>query len=338
MQPTESTFKTNLLPITFLGTGAYVPERVVTNEHFAGHLDTSDEWIRARTGIRERRYAAGDETTSVLATNACERALADANLTIDDIDIIICATATGDQPFPATAVHIQAALGGKDLPSFDVSAACSGFLHAAIVAAGLLSSGIYNRALVVGAETLSRWIDPEDRRTVILFGDGAGAAVLGVSKKPDQGILYCDLGCDGTKSDLICIPAGGSTLPSSNTTVAERLHYMHMKGREVYKFAVNKMQRLIDNALEQAGLTPDALSLVIPHQSNLRIIESVREKMGLPREKVTVHIDRYGNTSAASVPMGLDEARRNGTVKEGDCVLMVAIGAGLTWATLVVRL
>jgi len=192
--------------------------------------------------------------------------------------------------------------------------------------------------LVIGAELLSRFAKTEDRRTVVLFGDAAGAAVFSASDDPDHGILYCDLGCDGTKADYILVPAGGTRLPTSEMTVAERLHFLHMKGKEVYKFAVKKMQELIDHALAETGLAPDDLKLVIPHQSNMRIIESVRRKLGLPREKMVVNIDRYGNTSSASVPMGLDEARRNGTVKEGDLVLMVAIGAGLTWATMILRL
>ncbi|MHC4697637.1 MAG: beta-ketoacyl-ACP synthase III [Planctomycetota bacterium] len=326
------------LPIRFLGTGAYVPEHVLTNQHFIDYLDTSQEWILTRTGIRERRQAAPDECTSTLATKAAERALEDAGLTIDDIGVIVCATATGDHQFPATATYVQAALGGGEIPAFDVGAACAGFLHATTVAAGLLCSGIYKNALVIGAETLTRFANTEDRTTVVLFGDGAGAAVLTRSDSPEHGILYCDLGCDGTKANLILVPAGGTRLPASQMTVAERYHTLHMKGREVYKFAVIKMQKIIDQALAATGLSPDDLKLVIPHQSNLRIIQSVREKMGLPQEKVVINIDRFGNTSAASVPMGLDEARRNGTVREGDLVLMVAIGAGLTWATMIVRL
>ncbi len=326
------------LPIRFLGTGAYLPEHIRTNRYFIDHLDTTEEWIVTRTGIRERRCAAPDECTSTLAARASELALEDAGLSIDEIDVIICATATGDRVFPASATYLQALLGGHGMPAFDVSAACAGFLHAATVAAGLIGSGIYNNALVVGAETLSRFSNREDRTTSILFGDGAGAAVMARSDDSERGILYCNLGCEGTKADLILIPAGGSRLPATQTTVAEHLHCLHMKGKEVYKFAVIKMQEIIDEALVATGFTPDDLKLLIPHQSNLRIIRSVQEKMGLPRDKVVVNIDRYGNTSAASVPMGLDEARRNGAVGDGDLVLMVAIGAGLTWATMIVRL
>ncbi|MFQ5592006.1 MAG: beta-ketoacyl-ACP synthase III [Phycisphaerae bacterium] len=326
------------LPIRFLGTGAYIPDEVLTNQYFIERLETSDEWILTRTGIRERRRAPAGESTSTLAARAAKRALDDAGLSIADIDVIVCATATGDSQFPATATYIQAALGGDEIPAFDVGAACAGFLHATTVAAGLLAAGVHSTALVIGAEVLTRFVDGEDRTTAILFGDGAGAAVLGKSDDREHGILYCKLGCDGRKADLIGVPAGGSRLPASVMTVSERLHFLRMRGREVYKFAVIKMQKLIDEALAETELTPHDLKLVIPHQSNLRIIQSVRERMGLPREKVVVNIDKYGNTSAASVPMGLDEARRNGTVKDGDLVLMVAIGAGLTWATMIVRL
>ena len=326
------------LPIRFCGTGMYVPKEVLTNQHFVDYLDTSNEWIVTRTGIRERRKAAPGEYTSTMAVKAAQNALDDAGLSASDIDLIICTTATGDCPFPATAAFIQAALGIRDIPAFDIAAACAGFLHGAIAAAGLLNSGLYERALVIGAETLTRYADPEDRRMVVLFGDGAGAAILSRATNPQQAILYCDMGCDGTRTDHIWLPAGGSRLPASQMTVAERLHYMHMRGREVYKFAVNKMQELITNALAATGLTPQDLKLVIPHQSNLRIIESVRDKIGLGREKMAVNIDRYGNTSAASVIMSLDEARRDGTLQQGDIVLMVAIGSGLTWSTMIVQL
>ncbi len=326
------------LPIRFCGTGMYVPDEVLTNQHFVDYLDTSDEWIVTRTGIRERRRAAQGEYTSTMAANASLKAIEDAGLSVSDIDLIICATATGDCQFPATAAFVQAALGITDVPAFDVNAACAGFLYAAVTAVGLLNAGLYRHALVIGAETLTRFADAEDRRMIVLFGDGAGAAVLGRSTNPEQAILYCDMGCDSTRVEHIWLPAGGSRLPASETTVAERLHYMHMRGPEVFKFAVTKMQGSIDKALNATGLTPQDLKLVIPHQSNLRIIESARQRLGLPHEKMAVNIDRYGNTSAASVIMSLDEARRDGTVGAGDIVLMVAIGAGLVWGTMIVRL
>lgn len=329
---------TKPLPIRFSGTGAYLPKDVLTNQHFIDHLDTSDEWIVSRTGIRERRRAAKDETTSTLAVHAARLALKDADMSVEEIDLIVVATATGDCPFPSTAAFVQDALGARQVPSFDVSAACSGFLHATSVAASMLVAGPYEHAMVIGAETLTRFVDPEDRTIAVLMGDGAGAAVLSKTLNPQQSILHAALGCDGSRAKHIWVPAGGSLLPATANTVAERLHYMKMRGRDVYKFAVVKMQQIIDEALKATNLTANDLKLVIPHQSNLRIIESVRQRMGLPEDKIAVNIVRYGNTSAASIPVALDEARHDGTLTEGDHVLMVAIGAGLTWATMVVRL
>jgi len=326
-------------PIRFLGTGAYVPSGIRGNDYFSNYLDTSDEWIRTRTGIHERRVAAPDQATSDLGIRAAQQALDDAGIGIDDVDMLICATATGDHQFPATATFIQAGLGGtREIPAFDVSAACAGFLYATTVASSMITSGMAKRVLVIGAETLTRFADSEDRTTVILFGDGAGAAVLERSIEPDQGILHCELGCDGTRADSIIVHAGGSRHPSSECTVAERMHFLRMRGREVFKFAVHRLQILIDNGLAATGLTPQDLKLVIPHQSNMRIIESARERMGLPKEKVVVNIGRFGNTSAASVPIGLNDARRDGTLNRGDLVLFVAIGAGLVWCSMIVRL
>ena len=326
------------LPVRFCGTGAYVPEEVLDNQYFVDRLDTTDEWIRTRSGILERRRAAPEETTSTMAAEAAKRALEQAGLSPQDLGVIICATATGDCQFPATATFVQRHLGADGVPAFDVGAACAGFLYATSVAASMLSSGGCKYALVIGAELLTRFVDSEDRATVVLFGDAAGAAVLGPAEEPHQKILYCDIGCKGEGADLIWVPAGGSKLPASEMTVAERLHFMRMKGREVYKFAVTKMHALIDNALAVTGLKPDDLKLVIPHQSNLRIIESARERLGLPREKIAINIDRYGNTSSASVIVSLDEGLRDGTLQKGDIVLLVAIGAGLVWGTAVVRL
>lgn len=322
----------------FAGTGAYVPAEVLSNEHFVKHLDTSDEWIVTRTGIRERRRAGKDESTSTMAARAAESAIADAGLSIDEIELIIVATATPDCSFPSTAAFVHERLGCKNIPAFDVSAACAGFLHAKMVAGGLLNSGVYNNILVIGAETLTRFINMEDRSTAILLGDGAGAVIVSKALDADQGILYSSLGADGKNSKLIWLPAGGSLLPASATTVAERLHFMSMRGREVYKFAVVKMAQLIDGALQSTGITPEELKMVIPHQSNLRIIESVRERLGLPAEKIAVNIDRYGNTSAASIPIALDEAKRAGKLRSGDLIMMIGLGAGLTWGVTIMRL
>lgn len=320
------------------GVGSYVPERVVNNQHFTDYLDTSDEWIVTRTGIRERRYCAPEECTSTMAIEASRRALEEAHMSADELDVIICATATPDHAYPATAAFIQDKLGAGKIPVFDISAACSGFLYACAVGGGFVVSGMYRNALVIGAETLTRAADPQDRTMCVLFGDAAGAAVIGPAINSEQGILYWRLGCDGDKTHMILQPAGGSRLPASEATVAERRHYMKMEGRQVFKFAVNKMRELIDEALGATGISPSDLALVIPHQSNLRIIEAARERLGLPPEKMAVNIDRYGNTSAASVVLALDEARRDGTLNPGDLIMMLAIGAGLTWGVMLIRL
>jgi 3-oxoacyl-[acyl-carrier-protein] synthase-3 len=329
---------TKRLPIRIAGTGTYVPEEVLDNQHFINYLDTTDEWIVARTGIRERRRAAKNESTSVLAANAARKAIENAGLTATDIDAIVVATATGDHPFPSTATFVQKAIGARTIPALDVGAACAGFLYATTVASGLLATEAYKNVLVIGAETLTRCVDTEDRSTIVLFGDGAGAAVLCKAHNPEQGILHFELGCDGEKAEYIWIPAGGSKLPASHMTINEKLHFMHLRGREVFKFAVIKMEELIDRGLQETGLTAADIKLMIPHQSNLRIIESMRERMGLPHEKIAINITKYGNTSAASIPMALDEARRNGKLQTGDAILMLAVGAGLTWGSMIVRL
>lgn len=329
---------TDLIPIRFAGTGCYLPDEVLGNDYFEKILDTSDEWIRTRTGIRERRRAGKDENTASMATEAGRRAIADAGLSPEEIDMVIVATATPDHPFPATATFVQDATGCHNASAFDVGAACAGFLHASWIASAQVLSGMCRNVLVIGAETLTRVLDFEDRGVCILMGDGAGAVVVSKSEREGQGILHATLGCDGSRAKHIWIPAGGAALPASAITVAERLHYMRMKGRDVFKFAVLKMADLIDEAMEKTGLTPDDLKMVIPHQSNLRIIEAARERLGLPQEKIAVNIDRYGNTSAASVPIAFDEARKAGKLESGDKVMMLAIGAGLTWGAMVIEL
>jgi 3-oxoacyl-[acyl-carrier-protein] synthase-3 len=326
------------LPIQLAGTGSYVPRERLTNDHFAAYLETNDEWIVTRTGIRERRRAAPEELTSTMGANAARAAIADAGIEAGDIDLIICATATGDEPLPATAARIQHAIGANGCSAFDVSAACAGFLHAGVVASSMVSAGLHRCALIIGAEMLTRFADSQDRGTVILFGDAAGAAILRPTTEDAGSVLFCKLGCDGARAEDIWIPAGGSRLPTSTTTVDERLHFIRMRGRDVYKFAVQKMQEMIDEALAATGLSIDDVRMIIPHQSNLRIIESVREKMNIPPEKVAVNIERYGNTSAASVIVALDEARRAGALRSGDRVLLLAIGAGLAWGTMLLRL
>ncbi len=327
-----------LLPVALKGTGHYVPADVMTNAFFESYLDTSDEWITSRTGIKERRRAAEGEATAALAARAAQAALEDAGIRPTDLDIIIVCTATPDTLVPSTASHVQHLIGATGVPAFDVGAACSGFLYGVVVASSMISAGTVNTALVIGAETLTRFMDYQDRNTAVLFGDAAGAAVLGRSDDGRSGLLFTRLGTDGKRTKDIWMPGGGTALPASETTVAERLHYLRMNGREVYKFAVQKMRELIDEALASTGLRPEDIRLVIPHQSNLRIIESVREKMGLPLDKIAVNIDRYGNTSAASIAVALDESRRSGILHSGDLILTIGLGAGLTWAAAVWRI
>jgi len=312
----------------------------MTNDDFAKYLDTSDEWIVSRTGIRERRIVADGESTAMLGTAASKAALEEAGLSPNDVDLLICATITAEVPFPATACFIQRDLNMLDVAAFDMSAACSGFVYALVIAAKFLQAGPYETALIVGAECMSRFSDFQDRSTCVLFGDGAGAAVLRRSGqgRNGPGLLHWRLHADGTGAELLYVPAGGARLPASEETVAERLHYLRMRGREIYKFAVTRMQEIIAQTLEEACVRPEEVDLVIPHQSNLRIIDSARRKMGWPEDKVLINIDRYGNTSAASIGIALDEARKQGRIGSGSLVLLVAFGAGLTWASALWRL
>jgi 3-oxoacyl-[acyl-carrier-protein] synthase-3 len=320
------------------GTGHYVPANVRTNEYYTERLDTNDEWIVSRTGIRARHVVADDQTTSTLGAAASRAALEDAGIPPEDLDLILCATITGDCPFPATANFIQHELGLAGIPSFDMSAACSGFVYALVTGATFLQTGHYRNVLVIGAETLTRVVDQEDRTSCILFGDGAGAAVISPTDDVDQGIINYSMGADPEHARLIWMPAGGASEPASHKTVNERLHYMRMHGRDVFKYAVPKMTTLLRNTLDEAGVTIDDVAMVIPHQSNARMIESARERLGWPAEKMYVNIDRFGNTSAASVPIALDEARRDGRLEIGDLVLMLGLGAGITYGTALVRL
>jgi 3-oxoacyl-[acyl-carrier-protein] synthase-3 len=324
--------------IEIAGTGCSIPEKVVTNADFEARLDTSDEWIVQRTGIRERRWVADNQTTLTMSLDASREALREAGMQPDEIDLIVIGTVTPEHTLPSTACELQAALGCRWIPAFDVVAACSGYVYALMVAAQYVQSGAARNALVLGAETLSRIVDVEDRATAILFGDGAGAAVIRPAQDPSRAILAARLGADGARAKLIYIPAGGSAEPASTRTVNERLHYMRMQGREVYKFAVTQMQTVIEQTLADAGVGLDQLSLLVPHQSNLRIIESACNRLGLPLERVIINIDRYGNTSAASVAIGFHEARRAGRCKPGDLVMLLAFGAGLTWASALIRI
>ncbi|MGD0461807.1 MAG: beta-ketoacyl-ACP synthase III [Tepidisphaeraceae bacterium] len=319
------------------GFGSQLPEKRLTNDDLSKMVDTNDEWITQRTGIKERRIASEGETTASLATAAARKAIASAGLEPSDIELIICATITPEMVFPSTACFVGAALGLSGTPAFDLSAACSGFIYAFVTGANLIMAGQYKNVLVIGAETLSRITDYTDRSSCILFGDGAGAVVLRRSSEPRRGLLYCSLHADGSGADAMkCIP--GSRFPISQQMIADRRHFMTIKGREVYKFAVTKFEELIHEAMRACELSADQVKLVIPHQVNKRIIDSAMEKLGLPLEKAFVNIDRYGNTSAASIPIALDEAHRAGRFKAGDAVIFVAFGGGLTWANAVVRI
>lgn len=326
------------LRAAIIGLGATVPEKVLTNADFEKFLDTSDEWITQRTGISERRIASEDQSTGTLGTIAAKNALADAKLTPQDIELIIVATVTPEMLLPSTACCIQNDLGVKDIPAFDIGAACSGFVYALSVGSKFIETGTYKRVLVIGTETLSKVADYTDRGSCVLFGDGAGAVVLEGTNDPDRGLLYSVLHADGNGWDFIHIPAGGSRSPASLETVGNREHYIKMRGRDVYKFAVEKMQWLLGNCMEKCGLTVDDIDMVIPHQVNSRIIQSAAQKFNLPLEKVFVNIDIYGNTSAASIPLAMQQARDEGRIGSGSTLMLVAFGAGLTWAGAVVRL
>jgi 3-oxoacyl-[acyl-carrier-protein] synthase-3 len=321
---------------SILGTGRYLPERVLTNAELERRIATSDEWIRSHTGIAERRISADGELTSDMATAAAQRALAKAGLGPKDVDAIIVATITPDYTFPATACVIQHKLGAPQAFAFDIQAACSGFIYGLSVAEGLIAAGTARHVLVVGAEKLSTITDWEDRNTCILFGDGAGAVVLGPAG--DRGRLHSVyLGADGSMVPKLLQPGGGSACPASAESVAQRLHYLKMDGKAVFKFAVRIMGEASAEAARRAGWESKDISLFIPHQANLRIVEASAKYMGLPMERVFVDLDKYGNTSAASVAIALDEAQEQGRLRGGDKLVMVAFGGGLTWASCAIQ-
>ncbi|OGX34510.1 MAG: 3-oxoacyl-ACP synthase [Omnitrophica WOR_2 bacterium RIFCSPLOWO2_02_FULL_50_19] len=318
-----------------IGLGIYLPKKVLTNSDLEKMVDTSDEWIRTRTGISERRIADEKEVTSDLAANAARMALRDAKLEVEDVELIIVATISPDVPFPATSCIVQAKLGAKNAACFDINAACSGFIHELTIAQQFVESGMYKNVLVIGVELLSRFIDWKDRSTCVLFGDGAGAAVVAPVKT--GGIIASYLGADGTKSGLLICPAGGSLHPASHKTVTEGLHFLKMQGNDVFKNAVRVMTGATAKVLHKAGLTTKDIDCVIPHQANIRIIEAIVERVGIPSEKVFVNVDRYGNMSAASAIVALYEAVKEGRVKKGDKVLLVAFGSGLVWGSCVIE-
>ena len=320
------------------GLGAAVPRKVLTNADFEKFLDTSDAWIVQRTGIRERRVLSDGETGLTLAVAASRDAMQAAGIGPEDLDLIICATVSPEMPLPATACFIQDELGATDTPAFDLSAACSGFIYGVAVASQFIQTGTYRRALVVAVDTLSRFSDYADRGSCILFGDAAGAAVLEATDDGHKGVAYTVMHTDGSGWDYIHVPGGGSRMPASAETVRRGLHYIKMRGRDVYKFAVEKMQWLLGDCLQQCHLTPADVDLVIPHQVNMRIIKSATAKFDFPLEKVYINIDRYGNTSGASIPLAMFEAWQEGRIGPGSTVMLLAFGAGLTWAGAVIDL
>jgi 3-oxoacyl-[acyl-carrier-protein] synthase-3 len=323
--------------VAIMGTGSYSPEKILTNADLEKMVDTTDEWIVTRSGIRERHIARSDEATSDMAAVAARRALEQAGVTAEQVDLIIVATITPDMVFPSTACFVQNLIGARNATCFDLEAACTGFLFAVHTASQFIKTGAYRTALVIGAEKLSCVLDWQDRATCVLFGDGAGAVVLQACPSP-RGILSAVTGSDGSLTDLLKLPGGGSRYPTSPQTIEQRLHYMKMTGKEVFKHAVRAMSEAARKALEQSGLTIDQVACVVPHQANMRIIEAIRDRMGVEPGKFFVNLDKYGNMSAASIPVALDEAWRSGRVKSGDAVLLVAFGGGFTWGAMVVRL
>ncbi|MDH5739677.1 MAG: ketoacyl-ACP synthase III [Nitrospira sp.] len=317
------------------GTGSYAPTRVLTNADLERMVATSDEWIRERTGIRERRIAATGEACSDLAAQAGRRALSAAGVAAADLDMILVATCTGDFPLPATACLVQHQLGATKAGACDLSAACCGFVYALSVADAYIKTGM-RHVLVIGSEVMSAITDWTDRNTCILFGDGAGAVVLSASDG-ERGILSTDLRSDGTLCELIMVPGGGSRTPPSEKVITERLHTIKMKGNETFKVAVRTLEEIARTTLASNHVQVEDLDLYIPHQANVRILRAVMERLGLPIEKVFLNLDRYGNTSAASIPIALDEAVREGRIKEGSLVMLGAFGAGLTWASAMIR-
>lgn len=318
-----------------LGVGSYLPQKIVDNFHFEKIMDTSDEWIKARTGISERRMAEEDESSSDLGTKAALKAIECAKLSPEDIDLIIVATSTPDMILPSTACLIQANIGAHNAAAFDVSAACSGFVYGLSIGEQFIKSGIHKNVLVIGTEVMSRILDYSDRSTAILFGDGAGAVVIG--NVDEGGILSTYLGSDGRGKDFLKIPAGGSRLPASKNTVENRLHNIQMAGNDVYKFAVRIMGESSLKALEMANLSTDEIDYLIPHQANIRIIEASAKRLKLDMDKVYVNLNKYGNMSAASIPVAMDEAYRQGKINKGDNVVLVGFGGGLTWGASVIK-
>lgn len=319
-----------------ISTGSYVPRKVLANNDIEEMVDTTDEWITERTGIRERRIADSAQAASDLAYEASNIALRRAHLKPQDLDLIIVATVSGDMPFPSTACFLQRQLGAKNAAAFDINAACSGFIYNLHIANGLIRAGLHQKILLVGAEVLSKFTDWTDRSTCVLFGDGAGAVIVEGTKEK-RGVLSTHIYSDGNLSELIILPGGGSRTPASDVSLQQKLHFMKMKGSETFKVAVRTLEEIAMKTLDANNIKPSQLSLLIPHQANIRIIQATAKRLGLPDEKVFVNIDKYGNTSAASIPIALDEAAQSGRIKDGEYLLLEAFGGGLTWASSLIR-
>ncbi len=323
---------TSNIPVRIAGTGSYLPAKELTNKDLESIVDTTDEWIFSRTGIRSRRIAAEGENTSDLATEAAKNAMEQASITAEEIDLIIVATISPDTITPATACYVQHNLGATKALAFDISAACAGFLYAMEIAQHMISDGNFKNALIIGAEKLSAFTNWDDRNTCVLFGDGAGAAILTRGDETTGRILATQVGTDGSQTGILNIPGGGSACPTTIHNAEQKLASLAMQGREVFKLAVNAMKRAANGVMEDARLTAESIKLVVPHQANLRIIDAIADRLTIPNEKVFVNLHKYGNTSAAAVAIALDEAHREGEIVRGDNIVLVGFGAGLTWA------
>ncbi|MCP5051346.1 MAG: ketoacyl-ACP synthase III [bacterium] len=321
-----------------IGTGSYLPEKVVTNADWEKAVDTSDEWITSRTGIKERHFIGDHQATSDMVAEAFTRAIADAGIDKDEIDILIVATISGDTPYPSTGNWVQKKLGMRTIPSFDIGAACSGFLYGVILGNSLIRSGAARTVAVAGAEIMTRIMNWEDRNTCVLFGDGCGAVILRSAAEDNHGILSTYWGADGNLGELLHQPAGGSKMPATHETVDQKLHTIHMKGNEVFKHAVLRMQEASMKAIELADLTGNDIDLFIPHQANVRIIDATIKRAGIPRERTYINIDKIANVSSATIPIALDQARKEGRLNPGDNLLMASFGAGFTWGGIVVKM
>lgn len=325
------------LSVIITGTGAYTPDKVVTNHDMARIVDTSDEWIRSRSGISERRFAAKDEATSDMAVIAAEKAIEAAGINREEIDLVIVATMTPDMPFPSTACLLQSKLGLRNITAFDLQAACSGFIYALSTGSNMVRSGAYKKVLIVGAEKMSSILDFEDRTTCVLFGDGASAVILEPSDTLGVGVLGSITGSDGSDPTLLYQPGGGSANPATEASVNARQHFIKMNGKEIFKQAVRVMEQVSRDVLERHNYGTEEVDLLIPHQANMRIIDSLAKRMKLPMANFHNNLDRFGNTSGASVGIALDEAFRNDRIQSGDLVLLVAFGAGLTWGASLIK-